>query len=387
MRPLAKQVGAQLFVLVLQYSRSKYPCSCPLFRNGTSMNRKFLLVSLAALVAASLLLTSCSGGNSKSEVSEGPLTKYFTQIDELAATSNVDLAEQQEKTEEFVASCMTAEGFEYTPEKVNPEDYEDMSSASDKGPEWGSVEFAKEYGFGIATWPGDDLEADDETITAEEEAEQVSPNEKYVESLSESEQEAYYFTLYGDQEAVMTDLGDLEMEGGSGESVVEEPDPADLGCYAKADAEINKTGDPATAIYEDPAYEELWTALDDFYNELEEPKIMDTLDEEWQKCMTDKGFGDLAADGREEVSTALYEEYEALTAGEDEAEFIELDAEANAEFAKREIEIAVPDAECARQVKYNERVAAEYNKQEQVFVDQHKAELDALVAGAKKLAK
>ena len=351
------------------------------------MNRKTPLIGLTALVAASLLLTSCSGGDGASEVPEGPLTKYFTQIDELMANSNVDLAAQQEKIEEFVASCMTAEGFEYTPEKVDPEDYEDMSGSLDEGPEWGSVEFAKEYGFGIATWPGDDLEAEDEILTEEEEAAQVSPNETYVTSLSKSEQEAYYYTLYGAQDAVMTDLGDLEIEGEPEEVAVEEPDPADLGCYGQADAKINKTGDLSTAIYEDPAYEELWTALDDFYNELEEPKIMETLDEEWQKCMTDKGFADLAAGGREEVSTALYDEYDALTAGEDEAEFIELDAEANAEFAKREIEIAVPDAECARQVKYDERVAAEYNKQEQVFVDQHKAELDALVAGAKKLAK
>ena len=351
------------------------------------MNRSTPLIGLTALVAASLLLTSCSSSDGKSDVPESPLSKYFTQIDELSANSNVDLAAQQEKIEEFVASCMTAEGFEYTPEKVNPEDYEDMSSSLDEGPEWGSVEFAKEYGFGIATWPGDDLEAEEETITAEEEAEQVSPNEKYVESLSASEQEAYYFTLYGDQEAMMVDTGDLAMEGESEEAVVEEPDPADLGCYGQADAEISQTGDPATAIYEDPAYEELWTALDDFYNEMEEPEIVETLNEEWQKCMTDKGFGDLAADGREEVSTPLYEEYEALTAGDNDAEFVELDAEANAEFAKREIEIAVPDAECAKQVKFDERYAEGYNELEQVFVDQHKAELDALVAGAKKLAK
>ncbi|MBP1326093.1 hypothetical protein JOF28_001325 [Leucobacter exalbidus] len=344
-------------------------------------------ISTGAAAAALVLLAGCASTDTAStpKVPTSPLEEYFQQIDELTSQEDTDTATQFEAIELAVAECMISEGFEYEPEKwVDIESDDEV----DEGPEWGSIDFAKTYGFGIAAWPGS--EASDEDTTAEVESEEVvSANQTYYDSLSSSEQDAYLEALYGVDGAVAQDPGDLTFESDelSDEGFVEENTNAVPGCYQKGAEEVTGTGDTAAAIYDDPAYQDLWDSLDDFYADLETPKAVETIDAEWQKCMDSKGLAQVATDGRENVAAQLYEEYDNLTVSPDGVEIIDLDEEAIAEFTKREIEVAVPDAECAVKVNYDVRLQEAYNELEQEFVSQHKAQLDALLAGANKQTK
>lgn len=351
------------------------------------MNRLVPATALCAFVTAALLLTSCSAIVKTPEVPEGPLTKYWTQIDESIEGQAVFGAKEHEAVENAVSECMVGEGFEYTPTPWTAEDEEMFAEEEAEGPESGSLEFAREYGFGIATYPGSE-EALDDTAEFEVDEETDDPNLAYTEKLSLAEQESYFLALYGNES--MLDGGDLEFADEVEDEMIEPEEPPSApavpGCYEKAQAALGVNEDPYSAVYEDPAYEDLWAAVDEFWENSEDPKVVATLDKEWNACMADKGLADDATNGRDQVSDALYEEYEELTMG-DEEEWVELTGNDAEEFTKREIKIAVPDAECAQSINYDVRVAEAYNEQEQKFVDQHKAQLDALVAGLAKPTK
>ncbi|MBL3699749.1 hypothetical protein [Leucobacter luti] len=359
------------------------------------MNRSVTVTALGVVASAALIFTTaCSSDSGASKIQEGPLSAYFTQIDEALSQSANYGAAENDAVENAVAECMTAEGFEYTPEKwVDGEPSDEDEDGDSAGQEWGSLEFAKTYGFGIADWPGRDEALDDTTIELDDEPTAESPNIAYVEQLSESEQEAYADALYGTDTGAELPGGDLEVLAPTVEEEEEEdfepganPPAAHVGCYQQAQAALDLDADPYAEIYEDPAFQDLWDALDEYSENDIDPEVQATLDAEWQECMAGKGLTSEAAGGREELASPLYDEYDQLAQGENEDDYIDLTGDAAAEFTQREIELAVPDAECAQSVRYDERLANAYNELEQAFVDQHKAQLDALVAGVQKSA-
>lgn len=343
------------------------------------MNRIAPASVLSAVVCATLLLSACSGGKPE-DVPEGPLTKYFSQIEDSIDQQAAYGAKEHEAVETTVSECMSGQGFEYTPTKWYGDDEE---AAEETGPEWGSLDFAKEYGFGIASSPGSD-EITEDTVEFEEDEATDDPNAAYIKKLSPSEQEAFYLALHGFDESSISDTGNLEFaEEGDNELLSAEEtlaEPAVAGCYSEAESAHRRDEDPYTVVYEDPAFQELWDSLDEFWENSEDPKVVTTLDKEWKACMASRGLADEAADGRLNVSAALEEAYEELTTGEND-EWNELTGKDAEDFTKREIKVAVPDAECALTTQYDVRLAEAYNEQEQKFVDQHKAQLDALVAG------
>ena len=89
-------------------------------------------------------------------------------------------ADQEEGNQLAIQACMNESGFDY-----ELENYPDMSSGMG-GLEWGSPEFAEQYGFG--TWTTMDPETNGMDMSVEYEW----PNEDIVSALTPEEQNAWY---------------------------------------------------------------------------------------------------------------------------------------------------------------------------------------------------
>ena len=158
------------------------------------------LTSFTIMMTAGVLaLAACSqgggqqsGNTANEEAPMGPLDKYLSVLWEGQDYTQEHYDKIDLQREELMAECMAKEGFEYVPNANSGTTV--MSDDDQEGPAWDSLEFAQQYGYGVFDWPGSS--GDDEAPVDEEIY--VDPNEGYVNSLSPSEQEAYYATLYGE---------------------------------------------------------------------------------------------------------------------------------------------------------------------------------------------
>ena len=333
-------------------------------------------LALPALITVSLLaLAGCSGGDSKksSEPEEGPLTKYMSALYGSQEQDQEFYDKINEKREELIAECMADEGFEYQPNTQNG----GMASFDDEEIDWGSREYAEQYGYGFTDFPGRaEMEAEGEG------EEYVDPNQDYIESLSESEQQAFYEALSGPQ-PTEEDMAAMEDD-------TFEWDWSKMGCSGVADHETQEMYGPGMAAMEDPEFAELFESMEavwaGIYN-YEDPAATSPnddvakLDREWSECMADAGYTDLtnpmhAQNVFMEESNSLYE----LPEGEDPEKWEGPSEKQMSEIKKREIEMAVTDWECKDKLGYDDKVQQITFDLEQKFVDEHKAELDALIA-------
>jgi|GEM_PF-570263 len=315
------------------------------------------VVVLATAVVA--LTASCSGGDEPEPTptptaSGSPLEALLEEY--LGDWSNEQVNAQLVRMEELVAECMVEEGFDYT-----PVDYTAMGldlTGSELGAEWGTAEFAQEYGYGLTTSPvlGDGTAPED-------------PNAEYVAGMSASEQDAYYRALYGDgYETLSTD-----------------PEAAattsweDLGCTGAAQNEmlgVEGEEDEFTALQEEMAA--MLASAD------ADPRL-NQANADWAACMAGRGHPDLAAVGdaeaaiADELATLQQEAYAAATdptTGAVDSDTAEAAlAEPRAELAEREIATAVDDVECRAESGYDDvraEVDAEYQAE---FLAEHRAEL------------
>lgn len=334
--------------------------------NATPRTRiRFTAASTLAVVAA-MLLSGCTGGTSDASPEDeavGPLQEYLSALYDENEFTQEKLDEQNAKSEALIAECMTKEGFEYQP-STNSGSVMYSSDTDGDEPEWGSLEFAEQYGYGITSWPGDD--------EAEEDVEEyVDPNGTYLESLSGSEREAFYETLYGPQDESALD------EDGSYEY-----DWKTAGCQGAAQHELQDAQGGSQAAYEDPQFAELFEAMNAVYEpfyseEANAPEVAD-LDQQWASCMADRGIDEFTSPNT--AAQEVSEESNALYSGGGEDEYSEPDQEQLAAFKKREIEVAVGDATCKKQVDYDQKLQKLTFAAEQEFIDEHRSELDALVA-------
>lgn len=336
----------------------------------------------AVAAFAVLALAGCSssdGGGSSSGAPEwtpGPLDEYQARIsgysfddertdEELQAESD----RQNRQVEEMVASCMQEQGFDYTPAENNGGT---VFASDDLDVEWGTLEFAEQYGYAISTdpWASSD-QPDDAT-------EWVDPNQEYVESMSEGEATAYQEALWG-----------VPVE--STEDEVQEYDWTTAGCYGAAQHEVYEGG---VASGEFDALQE---ELNRFYETAEADPRVAELDSAWASCLADEGYDALTTTSS--AQEALYTEWNELQGWEDpeylalseswdwEAEpdgppMPEPDEAAVAAFTEKEIAQAVADFRCQEEVGYTaERMRVDHEMQQE-FVDQHADELEAWATAA-----
>ncbi|WP_019180584.1 hypothetical protein [Microbacterium yannicii] len=313
---------------------------------------------LALFVVAGLVgsLAACSapGGSAAPDPEDSPLNKYMMAVwggDLSPEEQEERFAKEQEQREELVAECMTQEGFEYIPV------VQDGTTFMSDGEEWKPEdrEWVAQYGYGMVNYPGRDEPMPTDDMP-------VDPNQDYVTSLSESEQQAYYEVLHGPPvpEDQMNEDGSYEY------------DWEQAGCYGYAQHEVEQSN-PAMA----DEFKPLMTAMEEFWTETHESEVFDEIDAEWSACMADAGHAgyDAQMDAQTTLSDELNEYYENQT------EWVEDDPEL-AEFGEKEIEVALADLECREETGYRAAYAEIQYELEEEFIAAHKADLDALKAAA-----
>lgn len=190
----------------------------------------------------------------------------------------IDWREQELATQQKVAECMAAEGFEYIP--YVPSDV----GGGFIGEEWDEETWVRENGFGVATW----IVNQDRFIQYEEEAAN-DPNNAIVEAMDELEREEYYRLLHGGEPEIIENTPWEEIEAMTPEEQQAfydeayrdwEPD----GCYNTAwNDSFNQ--DAAQAFYE-----EFSDDLEAVYSDVEsDPRIVEAQNS-WSSCMAEAGY-------------------------------------------------------------------------------------------------
>ncbi|MGD9792246.1 MAG: hypothetical protein AB7V43_02095 [Acidimicrobiia bacterium] len=176
-------------------------------------------------------------------------------------------AAKQLEVENKTAACMRSLGWEYI-----PVDYSVMNEG-ETFLEFDQDAFGKQWGYGIATTIGHEDENPYGGPGGEKEF--VDPNQAYVESLSESDRNAYYEDLYGPQEFEPSDTVPAD--------TIAPYDPATAkGCSNESYYAVY--GD--TAMFNDDLSEDLSKLEEDINSD----ERMVAATEKWVACMNDAGF-------------------------------------------------------------------------------------------------
>lgn len=325
------------------------------------------LVATTALVFA---LAGCSGGPGadKLDYEDSPLNKYLSAAwggDLSPEEQQKQIDDQTRQQEELIAECMAAEGFEYKPNTQNG-----GVVFSDDGGEWDpeSRDWVEKYGYGMVNSPWN------EQMEENPQEENTDPNADYLASLSESEQAAYYETLYGAPPE----------EDATAEGATFEYNWEDAGCQGAAQHEV-QGDDPWQADEFSGLVEkmnELWSSTQD------SPEFKE-LNAAWASCMADAGEPGFKA--QQDASTSISDEqskiYEAAYGDGStpvDPETVE-DPNKSPEMKKlgeREIELALKDLECRKETSYQEKSLKIQFAQEEKFIADNKADLEAFKAAA-----
>ena len=252
------------------------------------MMRTNWLISGSCAVVAALALAGCGSSGSSSasaKPADSPLSKLFGW--------NVSPAEQkaqQLKIDEAVTRCMTSEGWEYKPYDFSPSNdvYAEENLAQQADP----VAWGKKYGYGVVRYYELNEQVNDGGGNTF-----VDPNQKYLDSLTQSERTSYDETLYGKQP---TEPTSVDSEGNS----VYEPPPLDQqGCQGKAQLEVN--GDQPIND------SKVQNRLNELFTDQQNDPAIAAANKVWVACMADL---DSSYDFKavEDASNGLYEKLNAL---------------------------------------------------------------------------
>jgi len=320
------------------------------------MVRSRLLAIAPLSVVAALALAACSpasDGDKGDDRPESPLSAYLSSIwggDLSTEEQEARYTEQQKKSEELVAQCMSEEGFDYTP------NIQSVSFSSGNDIEWkpDDRDWVTQYGYGMVNYPGRDEPPTDQQ-------EYVDPNQDYVSSLSESEQTAFYEALYGPSptEEELNEDGSYEY------------DWTKAGCQGWAQHESG--ANPMM----DEEFESINDAINDFYTKMAEDPGFAKIDADWASCMADAGHSGFAkqADAQTSISDKLNEYYNGQTA------YVEDDPKLAA-LGEEEVALAIADLDCREKTNYRDEYEKVQFALEEQFIADNKADLDALKAAA-----
>lgn len=320
-------------------------------------------------------LTGCSGDDKPdpSETPKGALDEMFEAAYESWDDEGSNAKQMQ--VEEAIAQCMADQGFEYV-----PVDYAAMggvsSAARDEDSDelaWGTLEFAKKWGYGITTNPYED--STETAAPIDEGSSYEDPNQPIVEAMSETEQAAYYAALYGESQEVV----DPEAEP-------VEPSWEEMGCSGAAQHEIY--GDAAFGSDADP-FAELMEEMNRMWESIGTDDRVLANEAEWATCMADAGYPNLAkvADAEQgfyaKVDPIWNDAYSDLGPDATQEDYDAVEASIQDELAalsEEEIDTAVADYTCREEVGYDD-VYSEVNLDlQQQFYDAHKTELEEWIA-------
>lgn len=344
--------------------------------------QKGILTVLGASVA--LVLAGCGGDDSGSTdaADDSPLAEFFGEgVIEFSPGGGMGMSfggsgdveipdeelERMREVEDLVAECMVEEGFEYTANVVNPEEFvSPWQEAQELPPD----EFAEQYGYGISTMHYSEIE---ENLPE-------NPNQEYRESLSPEAVEAYERALYGDMTSWDPEEGPPPVE--------------ERGCRGKADAEVY--GDRMAEMEEQASpwteFEGLMEDVSSLSGRIRNDPRLQEAGQAWLGCMADAGYPDFQQVGDAEQSVHQrmgelegwnMEPSPAPSADSSDGaaeesitrEPPEIDPEELAEVQEYELELAVADRECMAEHYDDVFEEVSYEFQEE-FVAEHRAELE-----------
>lgn len=322
-------------------------------------------LAVPAAAAALLLLAGCAGadGGGGRSYEDSPLSQYMSAAwggdDRSPEEMQSEFDDQNRQIEEFVADCMAEEGFDYVPVLDNGSV---VYSSDDDENAWDpdSRDWVAQYGYGFVNYPG----RDDQPVDTGEEW--TDPNQEYVESLSESEQTAYFEALHG---PTLSEEEYAEQE----ESGEFEYDWTTAGCYGAASNEIYGE-DPSSADEHQP----LLDAMSALYEEAQAHPDMVELDAAWSSCMADAGHSGFST--QQDAQNSIMDEQNAFYENQEpseDGEWVEPDF---TELGELEIEVALADFDCRDEVGYSDQQLDVQFELEERFIEEHKAELDAYLA-------
>ncbi len=264
-------------------------------------------ITTSLLLAFALAASACGTGSEESieaageSGDENAAAEYESPLgDFLGWTTDFNNEDNQakyqeieRKAQEITAACMRAEGFEYTP--VDYSEFEEYYAEEEGDLEWGSKAWTKKYGFGISTQMYSQEEVGPDLVghnypTFEGEGEEegpVDPNQAYVESLPEAEQEVYYETLYGKDDGPEYDpaLSDEENDAMMEEYYNENFEPS--GCMNEAYQEASgQDNEDSYQAFEEQFGEQLENLYDNFESD---PRVIEYR-AKVTSCVAEKGF-------------------------------------------------------------------------------------------------
>lgn len=328
------------------------------------------LLALPLAVAAALLFTGCTGSAAPDSSDDGgasersPLTEYLSAIYGEQGSSDEELAAQQKKREELVATCMKKSGFDYTPDLQAA-----TTTYAGSGEEWkpDDRQWVSQWGYGAVDFPGSDGAQNPSTTW-------VDPNADYLNTLSESERQAFTEALWGRQSVTPTDA--------ASEDAPDDAAPAwdwtTAGCQGAAQHEVGAE-DPLQTDQFAP----LMNALSEFWQQSSTYPGMSEANRDWSACMDEAGHAGFTA--QPDAAMSIHTELSALwnTRGATSSDQpVAPDKTATAKLKEKEIDLALADLDCREKTDYTARSRKAQAEAETAFIAAHRSELEALKTAA-----
>lgn len=329
-------------------------------------------VAVTGALLSSLLLAGCSDASQPPSAEDaGPLAEYMSPLLMSEEAADGAARAEHERAQELTAECMSAAGFDYKPWPFTggPITGNLVEGGSGSETDAAAEEFAETYGYGIVEDPDFDTA---NAAGGEQDPELVDINGKYINSLTESEQDAYWEALNGppmSEEELQAELEDerttvMKGRGCAGES-------ADTARSEQADVMVAR---------EDPEFQDLFEAERQLNEPLdpESPSNEDliALNGLWNECMEKAGHSGFTSPMN--AHNALGQEFDQLESDAGDLDEVVSKIEKD-RFQTLEIEVASADLSCRKTVSYEAEVTRITHELEQTFVDEYKTELDALV--------
>ena len=301
-----------------------------------------------------------------------------------AATQQAEFRQQDQKRQEAVAECMQAEGWQYKPY------VQSQSAFTPPGYDLTRKEFVEKYGFGISTTM-EENQAQSQNFKPEND-----PNFTYMNGLSQSDQQAYNKSLYGNQDFA------APVDPASGGDTATSGAPVSVasglsGCQGKAEAALTASSGGTDA---DRAFmDEMNKRIQTFFEKSQaDPRVV-AANRGYATCMAGKGFPEI--DKQETAYSKVSEKMSGLYGGDsgpggaatsvavavattavggDPTKFEppQIDQAKLAEVKTYELAVAKADLACGKDVqKTSFEVSSELEK---AFAEANKADLDRLGA-------
>jgi len=322
--------------------------------------------------------SAAGGGNDGEAAASGRrvslLDEYLAPVwgTNLSAEQQVMHANAQNaQREELIAQCMHEAGFEFIPNPI----VNTVTQETDADQIWRPDDRAwvEQYGYAVIVSPWENIGRGEELGEANV---PVDPNQAYIDSLSESERQAFNDALFGPP---------IEYDGETLDNMTTEDRMALMGCFGWALSEM-RTEDPSDLASSDE-FAPLFEAMGMMYNNMYQFPEWSQIDADWANCMADRGHPGLGS--QNDAQQAIFDDLNAFWERWDwEANPVAPTISTSPELAaihERELAMAMTDFECREAVNYRARQDAVITAAERQFINDNQSALQALRAAAEQM--